>query len=102
MDEKEALGILRMLNAGGNDAAEFLQSLGWHLPEVIDFILEVVSLPRETAAQRIAIELDPKHVEEFLTRTHGENLPPSFILVHHSMIVDNMAMTRERTPCREI
>ncbi len=71
-NEREAVGILRMLNLSANQAAEYLQSLGLPLSQCISIIKIAVSLD-ETKARTILSNFlkDPLKTDSLLKLTHG-------------------------------
>lgn len=93
-DERESAGILRMLDTSGNDALEYLVSIGYAVPEAVDVILSVVPLNRAQAAQKLSSEMQPGVKNHFLDLTHGTGtLPPAYLFLYNDLIEQNLAVT---------
>lgn len=72
-DEKETIGILRMLDCGANGAYEMLESQGMQTVRAINLVKEVILLDKEDA-KKVLENNDVKNVDEFLELTHC--IPP--------------------------
>ncbi len=93
-DEREAAGLLRMLNTSGNDALEYLQSKGFDLPDAIDLIPSIVSQSRADAAQKLKDRMDPASLEHLLDLTHGKgDLPPTYVFLYNDLMEQNLAVS---------
>ncbi len=101
-NEREAAGILRMLNTHGNGAAEYLESLGVETPEAVDLILRVVPLSREQALKQLPPEIKSSARAHFLDLTHGTAslspagtaaLAPTYLFLYNDLIEQNLAVT---------
>lgn len=90
--EKEALGILRMLNNSANRASEFLQQQGLKLSEVVR-ILKDLTKTDEISARILANKLlnDNKKAETLIQMTH-HTPPPSYILIYNEFVENNLQL----------
>ena len=93
-DEREVTGILRMLDAGGNQAVEFLEKQGTPLPESIKLIDEIILYTREDAAGKLPAHWDEASKKELLDQTHGSRPPRSaYLFVYNEMIENALAVS---------
>lgn len=90
-NEKEALGVLRMLNTSANDAAEYLQQeTGFSLPRTVNILREITK--RNEFEARIILSTviqDPEKVNEVINFTHRRP-PPSYFLIYKENIDDHI------------
>ncbi|MDD5218596.1 MAG: STT3 domain-containing protein, partial [Candidatus Omnitrophica bacterium] len=96
-EENEALGILRMLRAGGNDALDYLLREGYDFDDAMSMIIRVIKLDRDEAAKNMA-EVEPVLPEtireKLLPLTHGQTTPgPSYIMLYYEMIEKSMGIS---------
>lgn len=92
-DEREALGILRMLDVSGNEGMRHLRSLGFSLDDASRLILGSVSKDRNQAFFDLSNQLSEDHRKRFLDLTHGIKLPSAYFLVYNDMIEQNLALS---------
>lgn len=93
-NEREAAGIIRMLNSGQNAAAEYLNFRGWDLQKVIDLLGKLLVVDREEGARLIPEGLAPKEKERFLELVYGKDkLPASYVMVYDDLIRQNIMLT---------
>jgi len=93
-DEREAAGILRMINTSGDDAPELLERWGMDVPEAVDLILKVTPLSRPEALRNLPPAWTQDQKEEFLNKTHGRgDVPPSYLLIYNDLVEQNLAVT---------
>lgn len=90
-DEKEALGILRMLNNSANQAAEYLESLGLTLSDAVTLLKGIASVSRKKAEEKLRPYLSQKQITELLSLTHKDP-PPSYILLYNEFIDNNIQL----------
>ncbi|MEI8344525.1 MAG: STT3 domain-containing protein [Candidatus Omnitrophota bacterium] len=91
--EQEALGILRMIDLSGNDAADYLTAQGLKLSETIRLLDEILPLRKEEAAPRLSRVLNPDQTAQLLKLTHGDGPPPpAYLLVYDDMIRQAMGL----------
>jgi hypothetical protein len=91
--EREALGILRMLNNSGNQAAEFLhEKLGFDISSAV-FILEQITQATETDARILLKKIiaSPEDTDHLLQLTHSDP-PPSYLLVYAEFVENNLQL----------
>jgi hypothetical protein len=89
-DERKALGLLRMLNASANQAAEYLTSQGWKLSDAVGLIKTVAS-QKETQARQTMLDhrLTPQQTDKLISLTH-RHPPPSYFLIYNEMVDKNI------------
>lgn len=93
-DEREAAGILRMLNVSGDDAFAFLSQAGMKLPEAVELILKIVPLGRDQAFLELPPFLTDEQKNNLLDKTHGTGkIPPSYILIYNDLMEQNLAVS---------
>jgi dolichyl-phosphooligosaccharide-protein glycotransferase len=91
--EKEALGILRMLNTSANQAAEYLQELNMPLSETVSLLKQIVQL--DQARARVVLRpilKDPGEIDHLLSLTHGTP-PPSYTLIYNEFAENSLEMS---------
>lgn len=92
--EPEAMGILRMLDADGNEAVEFLQKQGMPLPESIQLIDEIILLTREEATGKLPADWDASAKKQLLDSTHGAREPRgAYLFVYNEMVENALALS---------
>ena len=91
-DEKDALGILRMLNNSGNEAAAYLQSQGWKLSETIDTLKAIIPLDKSSAERKLKETLTKGQTAHLLKLTH-QTPPPSYIMIYNEMIEKSIELS---------
>jgi dolichyl-diphosphooligosaccharide--protein glycosyltransferase len=93
-DEREAAGILRMINTSGEDAPDLLDRWGMEVPDAVDLLLKVTRLSRFEALRVLPSAWTSKQKEELLDKTHGRgDLPPSYLLIYNDLVEQNLAVT---------
>ena len=93
-DEREAAGLLRMLDVSGDDAFSFLQDAGMEVPNAVDLILKIVRLNRQEALRAMPPFLTAGQKEELLGKTHGRGpMPPACVLVYNDLVEQNLAVS---------
>jgi len=85
-NEEEALGILRMLNNGSNEAFEELRRQGIDAVKAIDILNSVLSLPREKAEETLRVLLPENKLKYVLDLTHRDPRDPCILIVDKSII----------------
>lgn len=87
-DEKQAMGILRMLNCGQITASNYLEEkLGGDTPKAMDIINEIIVLDRESALEVLEKEgLDREVIDELIEKTHCEDLIDQYYIASEDMI----------------
>ncbi len=89
-NENDALGILRMLNTSANDAADYLQEIGFSLPRTVN-ILKEITKRNESEARLIlnAVIRDQEKVDNIILLTHRRP-PPSYLLIYKENVDDHI------------
>ncbi len=86
-DEKSAIGIMRMLNCGQNNAFEELNKVLNDTPESISLLNRILPLERNTAAQILATTgLTTSQIESVLYYTHCDNPPEDYFITSDDMV----------------
>lgn len=93
-DEREAAGIIRMLDLGGDDVLESLLRQGMEVADAVELILKAVRAGREEAFAVLPASMTPDEKNAFLDKTHGQGaMPPAFILVYNDLVEQNLAVS---------
>lgn len=87
-NEKEAFGILRMLNCGQEQAPHVLEKyLNKDTVKAVKLTHQIIQLTREQAKQHLQeAGLQPEASEEVLQVTHCENLLPNYVVLSPDMV----------------
>lgn len=94
-DEALSAGILRMLDTGRDNAAEFLERSGMETAKAVELILRIVRLGRKEAFSALPSSMTAQQKDAFLDMTHGkEALPPMYVSLDSDLIEKNAALTR--------
>lgn len=88
-DEKQAVGILRMLNDSANQAAEYLQDNGIQLSQAVRILKEIAPVSTEKARQILTPLLPQAKIDDLLKLTHAAP-PPVYLLIYNDMIEKSM------------
>ncbi|MBF0523204.1 MAG: hypothetical protein HQL24_09135 [Candidatus Omnitrophica bacterium] len=92
-NEHEALGILRMLDDSGNEAAEYLQGLGLPLSTSVFILKEITSLDRASAYTKLqTIIKDDSKIDHLLSLTHRRP-PPAYCLIYNEFVEGNIQLS---------
>ena len=93
-DEKEAMGILRMLSAGGNGAVDFLEERGFDLVQAMNLMNKLLVISKKAARSKLSGMFDKKDSAHLLNLVYGsEKLPPAFVLIYNDLLESNIAMS---------
>ncbi len=91
--EREAAGLLRMLNNSANRATEYLtQKADIPLSQAVRLLKHVTPKNTKQARAALAGELDEKQTDELLALTHG-NPPPSLLMVYNELMEKNLELS---------
>lgn len=90
--EEEALGILRMLNNSANQAADYLQSIGFDLPTTV-LILKEITKTDEAQARILLNKFTQNNaqINHLLSLTHRQP-PPSYLLIYNEFVENNLQL----------
>ncbi len=83
-EEKEAVGIIRMLNGSGNQAVEYLTAKGFPLHQAVSLIREITARTADEAYIYARDLLSEHDTRTLLDYTHAP-LPPSYCLVYNDL-----------------
>jgi dolichyl-phosphooligosaccharide-protein glycotransferase len=93
-DEREAAGILRMLNLSGDDAFGFLTASGMKTPDAVDLILKIVRVSRTEAFRELPSIFTEEQKKRLLDMTHDSgDMPPSYVLIYNDLVEQNLAVS---------
>lgn len=93
-EEKETLGMLRMLNESGNDALELLLARGTDLELAVKLILQAVSMSKKDAEQILPLPFGGEDRVRFMNMVYGtENPKPAYLFLYNDLIEQNLAMS---------
>ncbi|OGX06701.1 MAG: hypothetical protein A2Z88_09490 [Omnitrophica WOR_2 bacterium GWA2_47_8] len=92
-DEKEAMGLLRMLNNSANEATEYLESLPVPLSKSVETLKSITSLNKESAERYLKTKLDlsDPQIQQLLNYTHPKPAP-SYLLVFNETVEKNIEL----------
>ncbi len=90
-DERESLGMLRMLNNSANDAVEYLHSLGIPISQSVTIVKEIGKLSKLKAGLQLTKILKNEDINHLLDLTHT-NPPPSYILLYNEFVDNNIQL----------
>ncbi|MBP9854344.1 MAG: hypothetical protein KBD53_05715 [Candidatus Omnitrophica bacterium] len=90
--EREAIGLLRMLNFSANDAAEYLQTLGFSVSSSVAILRTITYLDEPHARLLLATKIPQKeYVDHLLKLTHS--IPdPSYLFLYNELIEKNIQL----------
>ncbi len=92
-DETEALGILRMLHNSGNQAAEYLETLGFPVSLSVTILKTILPLNRQQAYQKLkTIIPDDIKINHLLSLTHKKP-PASYCLLYNEFVERNIQLS---------
>ncbi len=90
--ETEALGLIRMLNNSGNDAADYLhKELGLPLSISVQALKEITRKSRNEARTLLQKGFDSSTATHILSLTHSKP-PPSYCLVYKEFVDANLQL----------
>lgn len=90
--EKESVGLLRMLNNSGNQAAEFLNNTGLNISSTVQLLKQITPLDDVRAKILLLHTLkNPAKVNELLNLTH-KTPPPSYCLIYNEFAENSLEM----------
>ena len=93
-DEREAAGILRMLDLGGNDALDLLLKQGMEVADAVDLLLKMVRTGRGEAFVALPASMTPEQKNALLDKTHGRGtMPPAYVLLYNDLVEQNLAVS---------
>lgn len=90
--EKEAVGILRMLNDSGNRAAEFLESQGLPTSSAVALLKQITQLDNTRANIYLSQILKDKTKTETLMNLTHKTPPPSYCLIYNEFTENSVEM----------
>ena len=93
-NEKQALGLLRMLNGSGNQPVVLLEKSGLSLSESVDLLQKITPLSRTKAEQLLAIDprLNPDQRQKLLALVFRRP-PPSYLLIYNELVEKNIQLS---------
>ncbi|MEK6984035.1 MAG: STT3 domain-containing protein [Nanoarchaeota archaeon] len=90
--EKEAFGIIRMLDCGHNNATVVLSRINNDLIKSLKIVKEIIELDKKEASKRLAgYGLAPQQVEEVVANTHCSP-PEAFLIASNDMSTSRQDM----------
>ncbi|MFC1593837.1 STT3 domain-containing protein [Candidatus Omnitrophota bacterium] len=89
--EEEALAIIRMLNASGNKATEFLVEKGIPLEKAVQVIHNMLLLDKKQAEMKLASFLSTQDTHHLLSLTHSPS-DPSYCFVYNDLIENALGL----------
>lgn len=93
-DEREAAGILRMLDLSGNDALDLLLKQGMEVADAVDLLLKIVRIGRGEALTALPAFMTPEQKNALLDKTHGQGtMRPAYVLIYNDLVDQNLAVS---------
>lgn len=90
--EREALGLLRMLNNSANDAADYLQSLGLSVSETVGVLRTITYLDETQARLLLSTKIQQKdQIDHILKLTHSKP-DPAYLFIYNELIEKNIQL----------
>ncbi len=90
-DEREAAGILRMLNTGGVGSIIFLESFGMRTSDAVSLLHFILPKSKKDALEFLTRIMPPPQAEKLISLTHNEP-PPSYILLYSELMEKNIGL----------
>ncbi len=92
-DQKQALGLFRMLTVSGNKPMEFLAEKGIHGDLAMRLLMGVTRAPRAKAGMLLPAGWADAEKSAFLDLTHGTGpLPPAVVVTYEDLIDKNLML----------
>lgn len=90
--EREALGLLRMLNHSANDAAEYLNTLGFSVASSVAILRTITYLDEAQARLLLSTKIKQEsQIDHLLKLTHS--IPdPSYLFIYNELIEKNIQL----------
>lgn len=85
-DEREAVGILRMLDISKNKAFDLLDSYGLTHSKVINILLETVKLPETEARDYLKEFLSQEEIEVLIPLLFKSDMPRAYFIASYDMV----------------
>lgn len=90
-NERQAAGILRMLNTNANKATEYLSNEGLPLSQAVPLVKFITPLSYELAKITLSTKLPSDKVQKVLALTHGRP-PPSYLFIYGEFVENNLQL----------
>lgn len=90
-NEREAAGILRMLNTGGVGSIKLLESLGMRTSDAVSLLHFILPKPKKDAFEFLSRIMPPYQAEKVIHLTHNDP-PPSYILLYSELMEKNIGL----------
>ena len=90
-NEREAAGILRMLNTGGVESLNFLETLGMKTSDAVSLLHFILPKNRDDAYDFLKRVLTAENAQKLLSLTHSAP-PPSYLLVYSELMEKNIGL----------
>ena len=91
-NEKDALGILRMLNNSANRAADYLTGAGFDLSQAVDILKRIMPLNASQARATLTPLMETEKAQNLLTLTH-KTPPPSYLMLYNELVEKNIQLS---------
>jgi len=91
-DERQSLGILRMLNTKANKAADYLVDSGYKLSDAVGILKGITPLTKKEAQTKLSKVMDSNQIDTLLNLTH-KTPPPSYLLIYNELIEKNIGLS---------
>jgi dolichyl-diphosphooligosaccharide--protein glycosyltransferase len=92
-DERQSLGIFRMLAASGDQAFGYLKKLGMSADDAVALLMKIAPLDRGEALGALPSGWKESDKSGLLALTHPEKkLPPVYLLVYSDLVENNVVL----------
>ncbi|MDP8213344.1 MAG: STT3 domain-containing protein [Candidatus Zapsychrus exili] len=91
-DERQAAGLIRMLNNSANESVEYLESLGVPLSVCIPLLKEVARLKKDDAREALKKILKNDDVVEHILKLTHSKPPESYCLIYNEFVENNLQL----------
>ncbi|MBL7196465.1 MAG: hypothetical protein ISS47_00040 [Candidatus Omnitrophica bacterium] len=85
-DEKEAIGILRMLDISKNEAFDLLKSNGLTHVQTINILRDIVKLSEKEARRHLKESLEKEEIDKAIPLLFNSNMPQAYFIASYDMV----------------
>jgi len=92
-EERVALRILRMINSQGDQALDYLRSLGFYLPESVGLLSDMLQFDQSIVEPKLSNFLTAEQTEQLRRLVYGQTAPPpTYLMIYKDMVDQNVAI----------
>jgi dolichyl-diphosphooligosaccharide--protein glycosyltransferase len=86
-DEKEAAGILRILDISKNKAFDLLESYGFSHAQAVEILCDISKLSKADARNYLSQTLSEEKISELMPLLYQDNMPAAYLIVSFDMMM---------------